>query len=180
MRPVSGTGMLLFWVISTWLSNCGNQTWFWILDFQYCYMLHELASLSFFFSIMIVSCWSFAVTLTSSIHWGWKGANSLTPLSIKQLLRCLTRAQCPGAGWWGVGERGNGADHLSPGCLPVSSPPQKKQDKAGKGGRWKLPVVHLIPARAPSPLTTRGGTMASFRSRSLRWHTDTATMDGDT
>lgn len=61
----------------------------------------ELVSL-FYFWPSLVFC-SVPLLLRPPRMDGWKGANGLSPLSIKQLLRGLTRAQCSvgvvGGGW---------------------------------------------------------------------------------
>lgn len=76
------------------------------------------------------------------------------------------------------GNRGNGAGQRSLGCLQC--PARCGRPRTKQRNQWKLPVVQLILATAPSPLTTQIQTMVSFKSRSLHRHTDTTTIEEDT
>lgn len=62
-------------------------------------------------------------------------------------------------GW--VGERGNGADHLSPGCLPVSSPPQRSGTKPAAA--LKAACCPLNPGRGPVSVDNAGRNNGPFQ-----------------
>lgn len=77
------------------------------------------------------------------------------------------------------GNRGSRAGRGSPGRLFLSVH-AVGEDLDKVAAWWKLPVVHLILTMALFPLTTRSPTMVSFKSCSLHWQTDTATIEVDT
>lgn len=95
----------------------------------------ELVSLLYFFAVVGLLL---RPSSPPSAEDGWKGANGLSPLSIKQLLRGLARAQCSvgvrGGRWWGVGGReGQRSGPPLTGVSPSVQPAAEERDKASGG-----------------------------------------------